>query len=106
MPPQAAGLLLSADDPRAKNRCEPGGGVGSPNKLGLHPTGDVSYGRAENHRAVFKWRGDAVRSEEIRLQGHTASPIVFDLDGNGTLDILSVCKDGNIYWLLREWILR
>ena len=61
---------------------------------------------AGDHRAVFRWRGELVPSEKIRLQGHTAAPVVLDLDGNGTLDILAGCEDGNIYWFLREWIER
>lgn len=60
--------------------------------------------KGTEHQAFFKWRGELVSSNEIRLQGHTASPIVVDLDGDGTLDILSGCEDGNLYWLLREWI--
>lgn len=74
----------------------------------LDNQGNFTYlecvGRDANHQAFFKWQGELVKSKEIRLQGHTASPIVFDVDGNGTLDILSGCEDGNLYWFLREWI--
>jgi hypothetical protein len=59
---------------------------------------------ADKNKSVFKWQGELIKSNEIHLQGHTDSPIVFDVDGNGSLDIISGCEDGNIYWFLREWI--
>jgi hypothetical protein len=60
--------------------------------------------REPSNRAVFEWRGELVPSGQIRLQGHTSAPVVVDLDGNGTLDIVSGCEDGRIYWFTREWI--
>ena len=55
-------------------------------------------------KSVFKWRGELINSNKIRLQGHTDSPVVYDVDGNRSLDIVAGCEDGNIYWFLREWI--
>ncbi len=60
--------------------------------------------RTENNQSVFRWRGELVQKNEIRLQGHSDAPVVFDVDQNGSLDIISGCEDGNIYWFLREWI--
>ena len=60
--------------------------------------------KTEKNTSVYKWRGELIKSDFLHLQGHTDSPIVFDVDGNGSLDIISCCEDGNIYWFLREWI--
>ena len=56
------------------------------------------------HRAHFAWRGDLIHDAAIRLQGHSDAPFPYDIDGNGTLDIVSGCEDGNLYWFKREWI--
>jgi hypothetical protein len=61
-------------------------------------------GKDAQYRASFAWRGEVLPAPEIRLQGHTDAPFPFDIDGNGTLDIVSGCEDGNIYWFRREWI--
>ncbi|MCP4453735.1 MAG: hypothetical protein GY809_19925, partial [Planctomycetes bacterium] len=61
-------------------------------------------GRDVTHRARFAWRGEMIPAAEIRLQGHSDAPFPFDIDGNGTLDIVSGCEDGNVYWFKREWI--
>ena len=61
-------------------------------------------GKNAQHLATFAWRGELFDAPEIRLQGHTSAPFAFDIDGNGTLDIVSGCEDGNIYWFTREWI--
>jgi hypothetical protein len=50
--------------------------------------------------------GELIPSEKIRLQGHTDSPFPYDADGNGTLDLISGCEDGNVYYFLWEWIER
>ena len=60
--------------------------------------------KSQSGKSVFKWQGELIDSEDIRLQGHTDSPLVWDVDGNGRLDIVSGCEDGNVYWFLREWI--
>lgn len=60
--------------------------------------------KTENNKSVFRWKGELIQKKEIRLQGHTDSPVVFDVDQNGSPDIISGCEDGNIYWFLREWI--
>ena len=56
--------------------------------------------RTENNKSVFRWKGELIQKNEIRLQGHTDSPVVFDVDQNGSPDIISGCEDGNIYWFL------
>lgn len=61
-------------------------------------------GKDSQHRARFVWRGEMLQSSKIRLQGHSSAPFPFDIDGNGTLDIVSGCEDGNVYWFKREWI--
>ena len=61
-------------------------------------------GQDAQHQAKFAWRGELLPGSAIRLQGHTAAPVCFDIDGNGTLDIVSGCEDGNVYWFKREWI--
>jgi hypothetical protein len=61
-------------------------------------------GKDTQQRARFAWRGELLPAPNIRLQGHTAAPFPFDIDGNGTLDIVSGCEDGNVYWFTREWI--
>lgn len=58
--------------------------------------------KSEKNKSTFRWQGELLKSNKIHLQGHTDSPIVFDVDGNGSLDIVSGCEDGNIYWFLRE----
>jgi hypothetical protein len=60
--------------------------------------------KTEDNTSVFKWRGELMKTDKIHLQGHTDSPIVFDVDGNGSPDIISGCEDGNIYWFLHKWI--
>ena len=55
-------------------------------------------------KAVFKWRGELMPAPELKLQGHTDSPFPYDVDGNGKMDIISGCEDGNVYWFTREWI--
>lgn len=62
--------------------------------------------RSEKNKSVFKWQGELIKSNDIRLQGHTDSPLAVDIDKNGSLDIISGCEDGNIYWFKREWIER
>ena len=56
------------------------------------------------HKAVFRWRGELIPSSKIRLQGHNSSPTAVDIDGDGRLDLISGCEDGNIYWFTRDWI--
>ena len=58
----------------------------------------------DKNKAIFKWQGELVPSLEIRLQGHTDSPFPYDVDGNGTIDLISGCEDGNVYYFLREYI--
>lgn len=58
----------------------------------------------EKNTSVFKWQGELITSNDIHLQGHSDAPLVVDIDQNGSLDIISGCEDGNIYWFLREWI--
>jgi hypothetical protein len=60
--------------------------------------------KSGKNKSVFKWQGELIKSNDIRLQGHTDSPLVVDIDQNGSLDIISGCEDGNIYWFTREWI--
>lgn len=60
--------------------------------------------RTENYKAIFRWKGELINKNEIRLQGHADSPLVSDVEQNGNLDIISGCEDGNICWFLREWI--
>ncbi len=56
------------------------------------------------HRAVFKNIGELIPAAQIRLQGHNSSPWAVDIDGDGQLDLISGCEDGNIYWFSRKWI--
>jgi hypothetical protein len=58
----------------------------------------------KENEIIFKWRGELMPSDDIHLQGHTDSPFPYDVDGNGTMDIVSGCEDGNVYWFSREWI--
>ncbi len=61
--------------------------------------------RSEPHgKAVFRWMGELIPSSKIRLQGHNSSPFAVDIDGDGRLDLISGCEDGNIYWFSRKWI--
>jgi hypothetical protein len=60
--------------------------------------------RESEHRAIYRWRGELIPSDRIRLQGHNTSPYPVDINGDGRLDLISGCEDGNLYWFSRDWI--
>ena len=37
-------------------------------------------------------------SEPLRIKGAHSDPFVIDLDGDGSLDLVSGCSDGGVYW--------
>ena len=55
-------------------------------------------------RAIYRWRGEMVPPRILGLQGHNSAPFVMDIDGDGRLDLISGCEDGNVYFFTRDFL--
>lgn len=59
-----------------------------------------------SHRATYRWRGEMVPPHIISLQAHNSSPFALDVDGDGQLDLISGCEDGNLRYFTRRFLNR
>jgi WD40 repeat protein len=76
----------------------------SPALADLDGDGRMEVVIAAESDSVFVWRGDGTRypgwpkpANVNSAYGHTSSPVVADLDGNGQLDILFAANDGRFH---------
>jgi WD40 repeat protein len=76
----------------------------SPALADLDGDGRMEVVIASESDSVFVWRGDGTRypgwpkpAIVNSTYGHTSSPVVADLDGNGQLDILFAANDGRFH---------
>jgi len=71
------------------------------------PEGIPRFGNAywyENVGGKFRYRGELISRDLISLAGHSSTPVAYDWDGDGVLDLLIGAEDGFIYYFHRALI--